>query len=107
MGVQLLSYECLIALAGKPHAHCITTGCAILLSGQVCMHTHTHTQWSGRQPPACIDAPPSMPLLKHIMNQVYNRAITKPEELNFYEPFSPEVSKQCLFWFRLEKYHRL
>ena len=60
--------------------------------------THTHTtpcthinQWSGRQPPPCIDAPPSMPLLKHIMNQAYSRAVTNPEELNSYEPFSPEV----------------
>ena len=55
-------------------------------------HTlHTHTQWSGRQPPPCIDAPPSMPLLKHIMNQAYSRAVTNPEDLNSYEPFSPEV----------------
>ena len=54
--------------------------------------SHTHTpQWSGRQPPPCIDAPPSMPLLKHVMNQVYSKAITSPEELNYYEPFSPEV----------------
>lgn len=48
-------------------------------------------QWSGRQPPECIDAPPSQPLLKHILNQVYNRAVTNPEALNSYEPFSPEV----------------
>jgi len=32
-----------------------------------------------------------MPLLKHIMNQAYSKAITNPEELNYYEPFSPEV----------------
>ena len=32
-----------------------------------------------------------MPLLKHVMNQVYSKAITSPEELNYYEPFSPEV----------------
>ncbi len=48
-------------------------------------------QWSGRQPPSCIDAPPSMPLLKHIITQAYNRAITNPDLLNSYEPFSPEV----------------
>jgi H3 lysine-79-specific histone-lysine N-methyltransferase len=48
--------------------------------------------WSGRQPPPGIDAPPSIPLLRHIINQAYNRAVTKPEELNSYEPFSPEVS---------------
>ena len=60
-------------------------------------HTHTHTQWSGRQPPPCIDAPPSIPLLKHIMNQVYNRAVTNPERLNSYEPFSPEVYGETSF----------
>jgi len=53
--------------------------------------------WSGRQPPPCIDAPPSMPLLKHIMNQAYSKAITNPEELNYYEPFSPEVYGETSF----------
>ena len=51
----------------------------------------SHSQWSGRQPPPGIDAPPSIPLLRHIINQAYNRAVTKPEDLNSYEPFSPEV----------------
>lgn len=54
-------------------------------------------QWSGRQPPDCIDAPPSQPLLKHILNQVYNRAVTNPEALNSYEPFSPEVYGETSF----------
>ena len=53
-------------------------------------------QWSGRQPPPCIDAPPSLSLLKHILDQVYNRAITKPEELNTYQAFSPEVGVVCI-----------
>ena len=48
-------------------------------------------QWSGRQPPPGIDAPPSIPLLRHIINQAYSRAVTSPEDLNSYEPFSPEV----------------
>ena len=52
----------------------------------------SHIQWSGRQPPPGIDAPPSIPLLRHIINQVYNRSVTKPEDLNSYEPFSPEVN---------------
>jgi len=54
-------------------------------------------QWSGRQPPECIDSLPSMPLLKHILNQVYNRAVTNPETLNLYEPFSPEVYGETSF----------
>lgn len=53
--------------------------------------------WSGRQPPPCIDAPPSLLLLKHILTQVYNRAIIKPEDLNNYEPFSPEVYGETSF----------
>jgi H3 lysine-79-specific histone-lysine N-methyltransferase len=47
--------------------------------------------WSGRQPPPGIDAPPSIPLLRHIINQAYSRAVNSPEDLNSYEPFSPEV----------------
>ena len=54
-------------------------------------------QWSGRQPPDCIDAPPTLPLLKHILNQVYNRAVTDPDSLNSYEPFSPEVYGETSF----------
>ena len=54
-------------------------------------------QGSGRQPPDCIDSPPCLPLLKHIMNQAYNRAVTNPEALNSYEPFSPEVYGETSF----------
>lgn len=34
---------------------------------------------------------PTRGLLRHILQQVYNQAVIKPEELNNYEPFSPEV----------------
>ncbi|KAG8222795.1 hypothetical protein J437_LFUL005001 [Ladona fulva] len=34
---------------------------------------------------------PSRALLRHILQQVYNQAVTDPEKLNQYEPFSPEV----------------
>lgn len=34
---------------------------------------------------------PSRGLLRHILQQVYNQAVTDPEKLNQYEPFSPEV----------------
>ena len=34
---------------------------------------------------------PSTGLLRHILQQVYNQAVTDPEKLNQYEPFSPEV----------------
>lgn len=58
---------------------------------------NTLLQWSGRQPPDCIDAPPPQALLKHVLNQVYNRAVTNPEALNSYEPFSPEVYGETSF----------
>jgi hypothetical protein len=53
--------------------------------------------WSGRQPPPGIDAPPSIPLLRHIINQAYSRAVNSPEDLNSYEPFSPEVYGETSF----------
>ncbi|XP_066158714.1 histone-lysine N-methyltransferase, H3 lysine-79 specific-like isoform X1 [Euwallacea fornicatus] len=34
---------------------------------------------------------PSRGLLRHILQQTYNTAVTDPEKLNQYEPFSPEV----------------
>jgi H3 lysine-79-specific histone-lysine N-methyltransferase len=34
---------------------------------------------------------PSRGLLRHILQQVYNQAVSDPEKLNQYEPFSPEV----------------
>lgn len=36
-------------------------------------------------------------LLKHIINQCYARAVTDPEKLNVYEPFSPEVYGETSF----------
>lgn len=35
---------------------------------------------------------PSRGLLRHILQQVYNQAVSDPEKLNQYEPFSPEAS---------------
>lgn len=41
----------------------------------------------------------SVELLRHIVQQCYNRAVVDPDKLNQYEPFSPEVSTDhyCLF----------
>ena len=39
---------------------------------------------------------PSRGLLRHILQQVYNKAVTDPDKLNQYEPFSPEVSVVAL-----------
>ena len=33
----------------------------------------------------------SVELLKHVIQQCYNRAVVDPDKLNQYEPFSPEV----------------
>jgi len=38
----------------------------------------------------------SVELLKHIIQQCYNRAVIDPDKLNQYEPFSPEVCIVCL-----------
>jgi hypothetical protein len=32
------------------------------------------------------------PHLKHILQQCYNKSVGDPNELNHYEPFTPEVS---------------
>lgn len=37
---------------------------------------------------------PSRGLLRHILQQVYNQAVTDPDRLNQYEPFSPEVTER-------------
>ncbi|KAK6624551.1 hypothetical protein RUM44_011410 [Polyplax serrata] len=42
-------------------------------------------------PAARLNKYPSRGLLRHILQQVYNQAVTDPEKLNQYEPFSPEV----------------
>lgn len=36
-------------------------------------------------------------LLKHVINQCYAKAVTDPEKLNVYEPFSPEVYGETSF----------
>jgi len=33
----------------------------------------------------------SVELLRHVIQQCYNRAVVDPDKLNQYEPFSPEV----------------
>lgn len=38
-------------------------------------------------------------LLKHILQQAYNQAVTDPDKLNQYEPFSPEVYGETSFEF--------
>lgn len=40
---------------------------------------------------------PSRSMLRHIVQQVYNYAVTEPEKLNQYEPFSPEVYGETSF----------
>ena len=40
---------------------------------------------------------PSPGLLRHILQQVYNQAVTDPDKLNQYEPFSPEVISYLIF----------
>ena len=44
---------------------------------------------------------PSTGLLKHIIQQCYNRAVINPEKLNQYKPFSPEVISTLYFIFNL------
>lgn len=40
---------------------------------------------------------PSRNMLRHIVQQVYNYAVSEPEKLNQYEPFSPEVYGETSF----------
>ncbi|RWS25473.1 uncharacterized protein B4U80_08986, partial [Leptotrombidium deliense] len=42
---------------------------------------------------------PSTGLLRHIIQQAYNQAVTDPDKLNQYEPFSPEVYGETSFEF--------
>ena len=42
---------------------------------------------------------PSIMLVKHIIHQAYNQAVTDPDKLNDYEPFSPEVYGETSFEF--------
>ena len=47
--------------------------------------------WRGTRLVDKLHGQPSQGLLKHILQQCYNRAVDDPEKLNQYEPFSPEV----------------
>ncbi|XP_035229778.1 histone-lysine N-methyltransferase, H3 lysine-79 specific-like [Stegodyphus dumicola] len=55
--------------------------------------------WKGTSRPAQLQTKPSNGLLRHILQQVYNQAVTDPEKLNQYEPFSPEVYGETSFEF--------
>ncbi|KAG8175660.1 hypothetical protein JTE90_024407 [Oedothorax gibbosus] len=57
--------------------------------------------WKGtsRHLPDQLQKKPSNGLLRHILQQVYNQAVTDPEKLNQYEPFSPEVYGETSFEF--------
>lgn len=59
---------------------------------------------NGTMPP-----PPraSTGLLKHILQQAYNQAVTEPDRLNQYEPFSPEVYGETSFEFVAQMVERL
>lgn len=48
-------------------------------------------QWKGTSRQSELMGRPSTGLLKHILQQCYNLAVSDPEKLNQYEPFSPEV----------------
>ncbi|XP_006812611.1 uncharacterized protein LOC100366496 [Saccoglossus kowalevskii] len=49
------------------------------------------TLWKGTTCPDRVSKKAGTGLLRHIMQQVYNHAVTDPDRLNSYEPFSPEV----------------
>uniref|UniRef100_A0A2R5L708 Histone-lysine N-methyltransferase, H3 lysine-79 specific n=1 Tax=Ornithodoros turicata TaxID=34597 RepID=A0A2R5L708_9ACAR len=55
--------------------------------------------WKGTSRPVRLHTQPSTALLRHILQQVYNTAVTDPERLNSYEPFSPEVYGETSFEF--------
>ena len=42
---------------------------------------------------------PSINLVQHIIHQAYNQAVTDPDKLNQYKPFSPEVYGETSFEF--------
>ncbi|XP_067677050.1 histone-lysine N-methyltransferase, H3 lysine-79 specific-like isoform X9 [Haliotis asinina] len=53
--------------------------------------------WKGTAHTYQLNKRPSTTLLKHILQQCYNHAVTDPEKLNQYEPFSPEVYGETSF----------
>ncbi|KAJ8371564.1 hypothetical protein AAFF_G00307120 [Aldrovandia affinis] len=56
-----------------------------------------HQLWKGTTQPMKLNRRPSAGLLRHILQQVYNHAISDPDRLNSYEPFSPEVYGETSF----------
>eukprot|EP00106_Octopus_bimaculoides_P016889 XP_014784331.1 PREDICTED: histone-lysine N-methyltransferase, H3 lysine-79 specific-like [Octopus bimaculoides] len=54
-------------------------------------------QLKGAPRPTHMFSRPTTNLLKHILQQCYNQAVTDPEKLNQYEPFSPEVYGETSF----------
>jgi len=63
------------------------------ISGQICVHRVVfvfviqgkNKENKGSKRRAGVD------LLRHVIQQCYNRAVVDPDKLNLYEPFSPEV----------------
>lgn len=53
--------------------------------------------WKGTSRQSELMGRPSTALLKHILQQCYNLAVSDPEKLNQYEPFSPEVYGETSF----------
>ncbi|XP_062590965.1 histone-lysine N-methyltransferase, H3 lysine-79 specific-like isoform X4 [Saccostrea cucullata] len=53
--------------------------------------------WKGTSRQSELAGRPSTGLLKHILQQCYNQAVSDPERLNQYEPFSPEVYGETSF----------
>ncbi|PIK45207.1 putative histone-lysine N-methyltransferase, H3 lysine-79 specific isoform X3 [Apostichopus japonicus] len=53
--------------------------------------------WKGTTRPKTPKKRATTDLLKHIMQQVYSHAISDPDKLNSYEPFSPEVYGETSF----------
>lgn len=53
--------------------------------------------WQGTSKSANLQRQPSLDLLRHVMQQVYNHSVVEPEKLNQYEPFSPEVYGETSF----------
>ena len=58
-------------------------------------------QWRGDRDLQRLHCRPSTGLLKHILQQCYNRAVVDPDKLNLYEPFSPEVGITFLIIWKL------
>lgn len=56
-------------------------------------------QRAGTSLPVVLPKRPSVGLLRHIIQKAYNHAVTDPDKLNDYEPFSPEVYGETSFEF--------